>query len=125
VLSIFCLAAIGSLLAIRTLRVDLNAVSHRTAPEAIAADFADLAKPPLAKSDRLPISLINSDQQPVTAVKIEKLAPVPASRQTEANEDVVSWHWHEGSKVVRRLSSRGSQVDQPPTRTRRPATPIR
>jgi hypothetical protein len=100
-LSIFCLTAIGSLVAARTF-AGMTTVS-RTAPEEIAADVTDITEPPLAKGDRLPTRLLEK-APPKSTMKIEKIAPIEVPQQTEAKNDIVSWHWHEGSKVVRRRS---------------------
>lgn len=80
----------------------------RAAPKAVAADLADLT-PPLAKGDRLPSRLFDN-ALPKTAVETTKIVPVEPPVQSTAlrkqseisKEDVVVWHWHEGSKIIRR-----------------------
>jgi hypothetical protein len=105
-LSAFCLVAIDGLFAMRGLRADVSAPGNRSAPAALAADFSDLAEPALAKSDRLPINSVKIDRPASTLkeepVKPVRAAPVSAAQQAQAADDIVSWHWHEGAKVVRR-----------------------
>jgi hypothetical protein len=71
---------------------------------AITSDDA----PALPKGDRLPSPFFDNAprEKPAAAVKV---APIEAPRKIEApkkpessSEDIVSWHWHQGSKVVRR-----------------------
>jgi hypothetical protein len=101
-LPVFCLIAIGGLFAVRGLRADVSELGNRPAPAALAADFSDLAEPALAKSDRLPINLVKPYRPVSTTLKEKTTVPVPAAQQVQTADDVVSWHWHEGSKVVRR-----------------------
>jgi len=105
-LALFCLAGICSLFAVRSV-VDVGAVG-RAAPKAIAADLEDLA-PALAKGDRLPSRLFDN-ALPQTAVETTKIVPIEPPKQSTAlrkqselsKEDVVMWHWHEGSKIIHR-----------------------
>jgi hypothetical protein len=98
-LALFCLAGIGGLFAVRSV-VAVSAINRAT-PEAIAADPTDVATP-LPKGDRLPSQFFDR-ALPQTAVEI---VPTEAPKQSEVSkDDVVSWHWHEGSKVVRRRRS--------------------
>ena len=99
-LALFCLAGIGGLFAIRSV-VAVSAI-NRVSPKAIAADVTDVATPPLAKGDRLPSQFFNR-ALPKSAVETVKIVPTEPPKQSEVlKDDVVSWHWHEGSKVVRR-----------------------
>ena len=118
---IICVVLVVGLVAIRNL-VSIS----RTMPEAIAAEVIEVTKPPLAKGDRLPSRFFDERRSSI-AVETQKVIPIEPADKSEANDDVISWHWHEGSKVVRRLSSRGNPVitNHTPTRTRRPATPTR
>jgi hypothetical protein len=105
-LALFCLAGICSLFAVRSV-VGVGAVG-RAPPKAIAADLADLT-PPLAKGDRLPSRFFDS-ALPKTAVETTKIVPIEPPEQSTSlrkqsevsKEDVVMWHWHEGSKIIRR-----------------------
>ena len=101
-LPIVCLVTIGGLFAMRGLRANVSAPGDHPAPAALAADFSDLAEPALAKSDRLPVNLVKPDRPVSTTLKEETAVPVPAAQQVRTADDVVSWHWHEGSKVIRR-----------------------
>jgi len=98
-LVVLCLAGIGGLFAIRFV-VGVTAVVHAS-PEPAAPDATDLATP-LPKGDRLP-SQVFDGAVPKAPVETVKIVPTEAPRQSEASkDDVVSWHWREGSKVVRR-----------------------
>jgi hypothetical protein len=98
-LALFCLAGIGGLFAVRS-AVGVTQVG-KAAPQAIAADVSDPSIP-LAKGDRLPSRSFDSIL-PKTSVATVKIVPFESPRRPEAsNDDVVSWHWHEGSKVIRR-----------------------
>ncbi len=98
-LVLLCFAGVGGLFVIRSLP-GASAIS-RGAPEGIAADMTDLATP-LPKGDRLPSRFFDSPLPKPTGETV-KIVPTEAPKQSEASkDDVVSWHWHEGSKVVRR-----------------------
>jgi len=102
-----CLAGIAGLFAVRTV-VGANAVTA-VPPKVITADTVDSATPPLSKSDRLPSRFFDTPL-PKTSVETVKILPTEIPKQpteppklSEASkDDVVSWHWHEGSKVIRR-----------------------
>lgn len=105
--ALLCLVASGGLFAVRSV-VRLTAVV-RAAPPAITANVINEATPPLAKGDRLPSRFFDKaaprtdSAAPRTIVDTVKIVPVNAPTQPEApKDDVVSWHWHEGSKIVRR-----------------------
>jgi hypothetical protein len=80
--------------------------------KAVAADVTDAENPPLAKSDRLPSRFFDR-ALPKTTVQTAKIAPADVPKEPEtalklpeaSKDDVVSWHWHEGAKVVRRRRS--------------------
>jgi hypothetical protein len=98
-LALFCLAGIGGLFSIRSV-VGVSKVS-RAPPEAASVEVIDVATP-LPKGDQLPSRFFDSTL-PKPAVETVKVVPTEAPKQPEAaKDDVVSWHWHEGSKVVRR-----------------------
>jgi hypothetical protein len=105
-LALFFHSGICSLFVIRSV-VGVGAVG-RAAPKAVAADLADLT-PPLAKGDRLPSRLFDS-ALPKVAVETTKIVPIEPPEQSTtlrkqsevSKEDVVIWHWHEGSKIIRR-----------------------
>ena len=106
-LALFCLLGIGGLFAART--VAGVTPGGRTA---VTADVTDAEKLPLVKGDRLPSQFFDRTL-PKTTVETVKIAstdvpkePETALKQPEASkDDVVSWHWHEGAKVVRRRRS--------------------
>jgi hypothetical protein len=108
--ALFCLVGIGGLFAARTVAGVTSGGS--TAMKAVAADVTDAEKPPLAKGDRLP-SRFFDHALPKTAVETVKIAPTDVPKEPEtapkkpeaSKDDVVSWHWHEGAKVVRRRQS--------------------
>ena len=108
-LAFFCLAAIGSLFAVRAILV--IGPNARAAPHTaiVPTDFPDPASP-LAKGDRLPSRLLDL-ALPRIPVETRKIAPVERSDRSAApaiegpevaKEDVVMWHWHEGAKITRR-----------------------
>jgi hypothetical protein len=102
-LALFCLLGIGGLFAART--VAGVTPGGRTA---VTADVTDAEKPLLAKGDRLPSPFFDRavPKTTVETVKIIPKQPETALKQPEASkDDVVSWHWHEGAKVVRRRRS--------------------
>ena len=102
-----CLAGIAVLFAVRTV-VGANAVTA-VPLKVITADTIDSATPPLSKGDRLPSPFFDTPlpETPVETVTILQTEiprqPAEPPKQSEASkDDVVSWHWHEGSKVIRR-----------------------
>jgi len=98
-LALLCFVGIGGLFVIRSL-MGASAAS-RDAPEVIAPDVT-AAETPLPKGDRLPSRFFDG-APPKAAVETVKIVPPEAPKPPEASrDDVVSWHWHEGSKVVRR-----------------------
>jgi hypothetical protein len=109
-LALFCLAAIGGLAVIRSVVGSSSAT--RPMPAAISADFSDAA-PPLPKGDRLPSRFFDKPvptSTPAVAtinptVATTKVDPPETPKQAKANDDIVSWHWHQGSKIVRRRKS--------------------
>jgi hypothetical protein len=109
-LALFCLLGIGGLFAART--VGGVTPGARTAMKAVTADVTDAEKLSLVKGDRLPSQFFDRTL-PKTTVETVKIAPTDvtkepgaALKQPEASkDDVVSWHWHEGAKVVRRRRS--------------------
>jgi len=99
-LAVFCLAGISGLLAIR-FAAGVTAGVHGT-PEAIAADVTDAATP-LPKGDRLPSRSFDEASSKTSVETVKIIPPEVPKQQSEASKDnIVSWHWHEGSKVVRR-----------------------
>jgi hypothetical protein len=108
-LALFCAVGVGGLFVIRS-PLGVSA-SSRGVPEVTAADVVDVATP-LPKGDRLP-SRFFDNPLPQPAVETVKIVPAEPSKQEPpkqetpkrseaARDDVVSWHWHEGSKVIRR-----------------------
>jgi hypothetical protein len=98
-LTLFCLAAVGCLTVLRW--VMSPAVSARPPPAAVASDNT-----PLAKGDRFPSQVDNGALRLAGLVALKKAAALSAiSTPKTATDDVVSWHWREGSKVVRRRHS--------------------
>jgi len=105
-LALLCLAGIVGLFAMRTI-VGLNTLTAVPA-KVISADATDL--PALTKGDRLPSRFFDSalPKPPVETGWVDVTEPPKLSeeaplKQSDASKDeIVSWHWHEGSKVVRR-----------------------
>jgi hypothetical protein len=108
-LALLSLIGIGGLFAARTV-MGLHAVAA-VSPKAIAADTTTGSITPTpAKGDRLPTRVFD-DAPPITSVETVKVAPVELPKPsaetvqrsaTSADDDIVSWRWHEGSKIIRR-----------------------
>jgi hypothetical protein len=107
-LATFSVISIGGLFAARN-----SVATDRVVPnDLLAADLVDLGNPALAKSDRLPSHFFDS-APPIAAVATAEVVPPDSSkrleippRQTESSkDDIVSWHWHEGTRVIRRRRS--------------------
>ena len=98
--ALFSLAAVGGLAAVRLI-VGSHGVD-RTLPAAVAATGAYDIALPLPKGDRLPSPLFDGAPREIPTVTM-KVAPAENPQKPEAaNDDIVSWHWHQGSKIVRR-----------------------
>jgi hypothetical protein len=95
-LALICLCLVGALSASPALA------------EAAPAETDDA--PPLAKADKLPVADSGVAKKMVTVVPIEpapaeKIEPAPTEKKTKAPakiEETTSWHWHEGSKIIKR-----------------------
>jgi hypothetical protein len=101
-LALFCLLGIGGLFAARTV-VGVTPGSS-IAIKAVTADVADVEVAPLARGDRLPSVQSRSidNALPKTAVDTVTITPTQAPKQSETSKDeIVSWHWHQGGKIVR------------------------
>ena len=98
--ALFSLAAVGGLATVRSV-VGSNVVD-RTLPAAVAATGASDTALPLPKGDRLPSPFFNGAPREIPVVTV-KVAPTENPQKLEAtNDEIVSWHWHQGSKIVRR-----------------------
>src|ERR1700761_7113796 len=105
-LAVFCLVGIGGLFAVRS-ALGVSPVL-KYAPALVTVDPEDDSVP-LVKGDRLPSRFVES-ARPVTTVETVKLIPTDAPKQPEtpvkqtaaSKDETVSWHWHEGGKVIRR-----------------------
>jgi hypothetical protein len=103
-----CLLCLGALFA---LRASTGARSIATPGD--SAPPAAIEDGPLAKSDRLP-SLPLDHAEAKVSVRTVKIAPEQAEAKaspkaaqqagSERNE-VTSWHWHAGSKAIKRTTS--------------------
>jgi hypothetical protein len=103
-LAIFCLAALGCLTVVRS--IVRPGAAAGSAPSSLPADVLDIDTPS-AKGDRLPSRSIDFNalrQAGLDALK-KAAAPTTISKPEAAADDVVSWHWREGSRVVRRRQS--------------------
>jgi hypothetical protein len=97
--ALLSLAAVGGLATVRS--IVGSHVVRRTLTAAVAAtDARDTL--PLPKSDRLPSPFFDGAPREIPVVAV-KVAPIEKSQKPEAtNDDIVSWHWHQGTKIVRR-----------------------
>jgi hypothetical protein len=92
------LAAVGCIAAFRW--IVGSHVVDRTLPAAVAATGASDTALPLPKGDLLPSPFFAPREIPVATVKV---APTENTQELKAtNDEIVNWHWHQGSKVVRR-----------------------
>jgi hypothetical protein len=107
-LAVVCLLFLSALFALRS-SIGARPIVESTAaaPPAVVDDG-----PPLAKSDRLP-SLDLDRTEAKASVSTVKIAPTPPAangspKKVEAageREEVTSWHWHAGSKTIKRTTS--------------------
>ena len=101
--ALFSLLGITGLFAARTV-AGVTVIKH-SAPDAIAADATDIGELPLAKGDRLPSPFLDG-ALPKTVVDTVKVTPTEAPQPAEApKNEIANWHWHEGSKIVRRRAT--------------------
>jgi hypothetical protein len=111
-LALVGLLVVSALFALRT-STGARAIAGRTdaAPPAAIEDDGL----PLAKSDRLPSLALNRAESKASVTTV-KIAPDPpetkaSSRTVEAHragrerEEITGWHWHAGSKTIRRTTS--------------------
>ena len=95
--ALFSLAAVAGLATVRSIVGPY--VVDRGLPAAVAATDTAL---PLSKGDRLPSAFFDGAPREIPVVAV-KVAPIDNSQKPEAtNNDIVSWHWHQGTKIVRR-----------------------
>jgi hypothetical protein len=98
--ALFSLAAVGGLGMVRAILG--SQVADQTLRAAVAATDASDTALPLPKGDRLPSSFIDGAPREIPVVTV-KVAPTENPQKLEAtNNEIVSWHWHQGSKIVRR-----------------------
>jgi hypothetical protein len=107
-LALFCLAALGCLSVIRFTIGRGQAVSLPS----VASEVVDMGKT-LSKGDRLPFQatprenfepgFVEIDKRREAGLLALKAAAAAALLTNEsAADDVVSWHWREGAKIVRK-----------------------
>jgi hypothetical protein len=101
-LALVCLCFVGALSVVRT-TIAARAVTEAVSPDSPGAAPAETDDaPPLAKADKLPVADPGVAKKLVTVVPIE---PAPAEKKTKTPakiEETTNWHWHEGSKVIKR-----------------------
>ena len=101
-LGLICLLSIGVLFVLRT------SIGAKTIPPGTASS-TDAAPPSeiksvntLAKTDKLASRSVND------AAKRSILTKQPATEAPKEVSEVTSWHWHEGSKVTKRVAGQRS-----------------
>jgi hypothetical protein len=116
-LALMCLISLGVLF---TLRSNIGARPVRNETTSVLPASRDLpkeARPPLAKSDRLPSAYLDKPgARPDDTVRIlpgvpdaaitpkaSQLGDLPPQSTADANE-VTTWHWHVGSKITKRTT---------------------
>jgi hypothetical protein len=114
-LALICLLAVSVLFAVRT-GIGARLIPVATASPADTASAID-EEPPLAKADRLP-----SRYFPATPSKASVSTIAPTSEPEKArpaagvsgprieNHEVTSWHWHVGSKIIKRTTRTADRV---------------
>jgi hypothetical protein len=112
-LALVCLLFLSALFALRT-SIGARTISGSTDP---APPSAIDNGPPLEKSDKLPSLDLNRAEAKASVTTV-KIAPAPreakaSAKTSEANhaagerKEVTSWHWHAGSKIVKRTTPMG------------------
>jgi hypothetical protein len=111
-LALICLLFLSALFALRT------SIGARTIGE--SADAATVAaiddRPPLEKSDKLSLDLSRPEAK--ASVTTVQIAPTTREAKTSAKttdahpaaserREVTTWHWHVGSKIVKRTTPIG------------------
>ena len=102
-LGLICLLSIGVLFVLRT------SIGAKTTP-AGTASLRDAAPPSeievntLAKADKLLSASVN-DATEKPLVSTAKIASTkPSTEAPKAVSEVTSWHWHQGSKITKRVA---------------------
>jgi hypothetical protein len=109
-LAFVCLLFLSALFALRTSTGARTIVGSTAAAPPSAIDDG----PPLAKSDRLP-SLDLGRTEAKASVRTVKIAPaqpeakappktLDAHHAASERKEVMSWHWHAGSKITKRTT---------------------
>ena len=107
-LAVVCLVCVGALFALKT--------SFGSSPKKTEASSFDTTvvidrdQEPLAKAGRLDISYVQSLPEKISVDTI-KIVPMKTEvKPTEKATEVTSWHWHEGSKIIKRSDHAMSRV---------------
>jgi hypothetical protein len=112
-LALACLLGLGAVLTLvpgpgdraralsRTAAALPNGVSTSATEE---ADENALVVNTSSKSDKLPIAALDKAAPVKLPMETTKIAPVQieAPRKSEKAREITSWHWHDGSKKIRR-----------------------
>lgn len=107
-----CLLAVSVLLAVKT-GIGARVIPLGTASLADAATASAIyEKPPLAKADRLHLrQFLATPDTTVSTIEItptpepEKATPKAGVNGSRAeSQEVISWHWHAGSKITKRTT---------------------
>jgi hypothetical protein len=111
-LALICLLAVSVLFAVRTgIGARLIPVATASLADAATASAID-EEPPLAKADRLPSRQFPaapkktvSTIETAPTLEPEKARPTASvSGPRTENREVTSWHWHVGSKIIKRTA---------------------
>ena len=110
-LALICLLAVSVLFAVRTGARLIPVATASLADTATASAIDD--EPPLAKADRLPSRYFPATPSKTTVSTIE-IAPTRESEKPNPtagvsgpkteNHEVTSWHWHDGSRIIKRTT---------------------
>jgi hypothetical protein len=112
-LALICLVAVSVLFAVKT-SIGARVIPAGTASLADAATAPAITEePPLAKADRLPSRYFPATPSKTTLSTVgimptpepEKAMPTASlSAPRTENREVTSWHWHSGSKIIKRTT---------------------
>jgi hypothetical protein len=123
--------AFGCLFAISILFVLRTTIGAQVMPAATAfstqAPIASAEAPPLAKADRLALPYFDNSQKTIVDRPQETIPDSPqaslvrenatatssanVSKSVAADREIISWHWHVGSKITKKTAALGSQKD--------------
>lgn len=100
-LALVCLICLGALFALRT---SFGSSPMKVKPSSFeAAAGSEREQVPLAKADRLDLNYLRNAPEEISVDTINTSRPAPTAPEVKLKDtEVTSWHWHEGSKTIKR-----------------------